>query len=281
MVNQRRAKPFIFLFTGEEFLRGNKVESLLNQLLPPAIRPTNLFRFYPDDFSWSSILNQARTPSLMGGVQVFWVAQVDRVKKANFEAFEFYCSHPASQSYFIFEADELSNSHPLLKLAESFGKHVHIERQDEEEGLSLMRTKLKRFGKTMTPDAWQVLGERLGASGRLMDMALDQLILYSDGPAINEEAIEKLAQEFLHYEPFDLTEALARKDIAQALKIFHFFYEMSEDITMIVGLLHWQLKRLWQAKKILAHGGGPNDVARKLPIPPFRVSFFFNQCERF
>ena len=80
--------------------------------------------------------------------------------------------------------------------------------------------------------------------------------------------IEKLAQEFLHYEPFDLTEALARKDIAQALKIFHFFYEMSEDITMIVGLLHWQLKRLWQAKKILAHGGGPNDVARTLRIPP-------------
>ncbi|MBI4358158.1 MAG: DNA polymerase III subunit delta [Candidatus Omnitrophica bacterium] len=281
MVKERRAKPFLFLFTGEEFLRGNKVEFLLDQLLPRELHATNLFRFYPDDLSWPPILSQAATPSLMGGAQVFWVARVDRLKKVDFEPFASYCSHPASQTYFIFEADELPSSHPLLKLARTFGEHVHIERHAKEEGLNLMRAKLKRFGKTMTPGAWQTLEERLGGSGRLMDMALDQLMLYSEGPAIDEEAVGKLAHAFLHYEPFDLTEALVQKDTDQALKIFHFFYEMNADITMIVGLLHWQLKRIWQAKKLLARGANPSDIARMVRIPPFRLDSFLSQVRRF
>ena len=275
------AKPFIYLFTGDEFLRRSKIESLLGELIPGSLRATNLPRFYPDDLDWSFVLAQASTPSLMGGAQVFWISQADEFKKSDFSAFESYCSRPARESYFIFEADELAASHPLAKLVGRFGKHAHLGRKSAEDGLELFRSKLKRFGKTLTPDAWQVLQDRLGGSARLMDMALDQLILYSEESAIDEQAVLALADEFLRYEPFDLTEALARKDISEALKIFHFFYDLSGDMTSMVGLIHWQLKRIWQAKKISARGGSPDEISRALRIPPFRLTSFLNQAKRF
>jgi len=274
-------KPFIYLFTGEEFLRRSKIEFFLDELIPGPLRITNLSRIYADDLDWSSVLSQATTPSLMGGVQVFWISQIDELKKSDFSAFESYCAQPTSGSYFIFEADELAASHPLTKLVGRFGKHSHLGRKSGEDGLEALRHKLKRFGKTMTPDAWQVLQERLGASPRLMDMAVDQLMVYSDESVIDEKSVLKLAGEFLRYEPFDLTEALARKDISKALQIFHFFYEISGDMTNMVGLIHWQLKRIWQAKRILAKGGNQDEVSRALRIPPFRLTSFLNQVKRF
>ncbi len=274
-------KPFIYLFTGEEFLRRGKIESLLTELVPGSLRTTNLWRFYADDLDWSVALPQASTPSLIGGAQVFWISLVDELKKGDFSAFESYCAHPARESYFVFEADELAASHPLVKLVGRFGKHFHLGRKSGEDGLEALRNKLKRFGKVLTLDAWQVLQERLAGSPRLMDMALDQLILYADGATIDEKSVLELASEFLRYEPFDLTEALARKDVSEALKIFHFFYELNGDMTSMVGLLHWQLKRIWQAKKILAHGGNQDEISRTLRIPPFRLTSFLNQVKRF
>ena len=274
-------KPFIYLFTGEEFLRRGKIESLFTELIPGSLRTTNLSRFYADDLNWSHILSQASTPSLIGDAQVFWISQVNELKKGDFSAFESYCAHPARESYFVFEAEELAASHPLVKLVGHFGKHVHLGRKSGEDGLEAFRNKLKRFGKTLTPDAWQVLEERLGGSPRLMDMTLDQLILYSEGSTIDEKSVLGLASEFLRYEPFDLTEALARKDISKALNIFHFFYEMSGDMTSMVGLIHWQLKRIWQAKKILARGGNQDEISRTLRIPPFRLNSFLGQVKRF
>ena len=281
-------EPFVFLFTGDEFFRRKKIESLLSELLPvpqgseaASLRSTNLLRFYPDDLDWSLLLAQATTPSLMGGAQVFWISQAHRLKKGDHSAFESYCSQPARGSYFIFEAEELSGTHPLVKLAGRFGKHLHLGRPSSEDRFEVFEGKLKRFGKTLTPGARQVLEERLGASPRLMDIALDQLIIYSEGSAIDDQAVVGLTREFLRYEPFDLTEALARKDRTEALKIFHFFYEMGDDLTSVVGLIHWQLKRIWQAKKMLMGGAGSDEIARTLRIPPYRLAAFLNQAKRF
>ena len=274
-------KAPIFLFTGEEFLRRSKIESLIDQLIPASDRPTNLSRIPADDLDWKDVLSQAQTPSLLGGAQVFWISSCDKLKKSEFEIFEDYLSHPVSTSYFIFEDDELSDSNFLLKLVARFGKHIRLGRDGREESMNTFRAKLKRNGKIMTPDAWQMLEERLGASPALMNMVLDQLMLYSDKPEIDETHVQAISSEFLRYEPFDLTEALVQKDIARALKIFHFFYEMTGDITSIVGLLHWQLKRIWQAKRLLVSETKPEEIGRVLRIPPFRLHSFLAQARHF
>ncbi|GEM_PF-2189936 len=276
-----KGEGFVYLFTGEEFLRRNKIEALIDQLIPQEIRSTNLIHLYHDDLDWQVLIEQASTSSLLGGLQVFWISQVDKIKKTDWNIFETFCSKNKAQSYFIFEAEELAQTHALLKIAQSFGKHIHSAEQGRETGLEAIRGKLKRFGKKITPDAWQVLEDRLGGSLRLMDLAVDQLILYAEGDVVDETAVQKLTKEFLQYDPFDLTEALAAKDIQKAIKIFHFFYELSGDVTSLVGLIHWQLKRIWQAKRILEQGGGREEIVKNLRIPPYRLAGFLNQAKQF
>lgn len=272
--------PFL-LVTGDEFLRRSKIESLVNDMLPAELRLTNLCRIYADDLNWPSVLEQASTASLLGGTQVFWISQVDRIKKADWSPFVAYLNGPRRESFFIFEADSLPRTHQLVLLANRFKAHVAFDQDSAETGLSILRAKVKRAGKKLTQAAWQVLTERLGAAPRLMDLCLDQLLLYSDGETIDERAVEKLAIEWLRYEPFDLADALARKDTSEAIKILHYFCDLSGDVVSTIGLIHWQLKRIWQAKKILARGGSRDDVARAVRIPPFRLQVFLNQVRQF
>ena len=274
-------KPFFFLYTGDEFSRRAKIESFLKELLPQALRLTNLFRYYPDDINWKDVLRQAATPSLMGDKQVIWISQAEKIKKSDSAVFDAYCANPAQNVFFIFEAEDLSETHPLRKLSERFGKHIHLGSQDREQGYQFLRAKLKQAGKTMTPEAWQTLEERLGGSQRLMDLVCDQIILYAEAPVIDGKTVETLSAEYLKYEPFDLTEALAQKDTASALRIFRYLYELAGDSTSVVGLIHWQLRRIWQAKRILSRGGQPDEVGRAVRVPPFRLSSFLGQARQF
>jgi DNA polymerase-3 subunit delta len=252
----------------------------LGESVPASLKLTNLSHLYGYDLNFSELLTQAQTPSLMGGVQVFWISQADEIKKTDWMLFDSYCEKPEPQTYFIFEADELSDAHPLVKLVSHYGKHQNLKKQ-AGNGADLLRAKLRKHGKMLTPDAWEVLEERLGGSLKLMDLALDQLLIYSERSEINEEEVRGLTKEFLQYEPFDLTDALIRGDIPEALKIFHFFYELSGDVTQITGLIHWQLKRIWQAKKMLERGERRDQMAKTLRIPPFRMAEFMKQLDQF
>ena len=167
-------------------------------------------------------------------------------------------------------------------MARAHGQHIHCdERSREETGVQALKEKLKRAGKTLTSDAWQMLEEKLGGSLTLMDRSIDQLILYSEGSAIDPASVEKVVGEFLKYDPFDLTNALLEKDTAKALAIFHFFYELSQDMTSTIGLIHWQLKRIWQAKMMMKTGATQQEITRSLRISPYRASAFLNQVRRF
>ena len=115
--------PFLYLLTGDEFLRRKKINTLLQEFLSEESRETNLFRLYPDDVDWNYLLSQAKITPLIGLNQVFLFLQADRVK-SGWENFETYLKSPAENSCFIFDADELPKSHVLFQWIEKKGLGV-------------------------------------------------------------------------------------------------------------------------------------------------------------
>lgn len=276
------SSDFLFyILTGDEFARKIKIESLLQSFLSEESRTTNLFRYHSDDIDWPALIAQARTVSLMGGTQVFWISEIDEIKEKEWENFSSYCERPVSESRFIFEAEELSKDHPIFQLTKKNGTHLHFNPSGPDAGYDFFRDKLRRAGKRMAPQAWQILEERSGGAKRLMDLCLDQLILYVEGETIEEDDVLKISAEVLAYDPFELTEALARRNIPLALKIFHYFYDLDGDMTGSLGLIHWQLRRLWHAKRLLKQGSSREEIGRTLKISSYRISDFLRQANQF
>ncbi len=271
------------LVTGDEFLRKRDINLLIEQKLSPASRPTNLRRIYPDELNWISLLEEARTPSLLGDLQVFWISGLDQVKakKDDWSFFEQYCENPADRSFFIFEAENLPKTHPLLKWIPKLGQHRNFSEQGSEASTRFVREKFKAAGKRITPEAWQLLLEKLGGAPLLLDQCADQLILHHDSEVIDESSVEALASEWFKYDPFELTQALLERKTTRALEVLHYFYDLDGDVMGLIGLVHWQLRRLWLAKRALVSKSDRSELAKKLKIQPFRLQSFLAEASKF
>ena len=70
---------------------------------------------------------------------------------------------------------------------------------------------------------------------------------------------------------FQLTNALLSRDREKAVRIFHELINDSEtDIVGLIGILHWQLRSLWQGAALLEDGVSESEMLSRTKIQPYR-----------
>ncbi|MBI4388494.1 MAG: DNA polymerase III subunit delta [Candidatus Omnitrophica bacterium] len=269
------------LFVGDLFLRKKKIEHTIQQILSSEERAFNLLKFDLETISVENLVMQARSFPMLGRAQVFLVRSFERLKKENVLLLEAYFENPTEWSYFFFESDQVEENHPLLKLITRFGERFDCAPNDRKTGIDFIHQKLKSGGQTITKEAWQFLEEKTGGDFTLLDACIEKLMLYWDQEKpIDVEPARKLVDEFLRFDTFDLTEAICEKNPSKALQVFRYLYELEGTAVPVIGLLNWQLKRIWQAK-ILTQERGEREMLKFLRISPYRVPTFLKQVARF
>ena len=273
--------PRLTLLTGDLYLRRRKLETLLGQFLPKEERALNFFRVDLKETNVRSLMTQARSFPMLGNRQVFLVQNLSEIKKDQAPLLEAYFQNPAAHSYFIFDADELEETHPLLGLVSRFGERIDFAQNERRAGLDLIHRKLKSENRTITKEAWQFLEEKTGGNLALLDACVEKLILYVDEKLpIDLAAASKLVDELLLFDSFDLTDAICEKNPKKALSVFQFLYNLEGSGVLVIGLLNWQLKRIWQAKVILRERG-EKEIFKTIRISPYRLPGFLKQVARF
>lgn len=274
-------KSFLFLIVGEPYLRRIKADRLIKELLPDENRSFGLIRLDLKETSIEEIITQARSFPMLGEKQVFLIQNAEDLKKERAVQFEAYFEHPAEWSYFILEANALDETHAVSKLALRLGERIECLQNDKRDNIGLIHAKLKAANRSITKEAWQFMEEKTGNNLTLLDSCVEKLILYvEEGKTIDLESAQKLIDQLVVYDTFDLTEAVSEKNPKKALKVFEYLYELEGDGIMVIGLLNWQLKRLWQAKLILDEKG-EREMARVVRVSPYRLPAFVRQVNRF
>jgi len=82
------------------------------------------------------------------------------------------------------------------------------------------------------------------------------------------------------YDTFDLTAAVVEKNPKRALEVFQYLYGLEGSAIPVIGLLNWQLKRIWQAK-VIATEKGERAVMQVIKISPYRLQGFLKQVAQF
>ena len=273
----------LFVLRGDSFLCEEKREEILSHLekefgpgLPLTVRRAG-------EVPVASLLSEARNLPFLARAQVFCLRDADQFTKNDIALWKDYFQSPHPQTIFIFETESLEKDHPFQDWARRAQQLFLLESQSEKMVANFIREKLKRAGKKITREALEVLEERLGASFGFLDSFLDQLILFAgEKPEIDRGAVEAFDERFFRWEGGDLIEALAGKNVQRSLEALGDLVELSaRDFPSVVGLLHWQLRRFWEAKQWLAEGVPTGEVTFRLRLSPGRAAEFFRQLERF
>jgi len=118
-----------------------------------------------------------------------------------------------------------------------------------------LREKLARRGKTLSPEAWVVLGKKTGFRLRDSAEALDQLITYTgDRTAIEPADVETVIGRTRDDTVFDLTEALVGRDLRKALASLGDLLYQGVHHLVILAMITREVRFLFHGKLFLDTG---------------------------
>ena len=115
-----------------------------------------------------------------------------------------------------------------------------------------------RNGKSLTAGAWAALGGKTGFELRSSLNELEKLILYSGHrQVIDEKDVEAVVSRTREDKVFDLTAALAEKNVKAALAALGALLEQGEHPLMILSMIGREVRHLLQASLLIGSGKLP------------------------
>ena len=278
-----KKNPLLILAVGDPLLTREALEKKL------AGAQDAVYRFYAKDADWTAVLEQARTFPFLSEKQVIWIKQAELVDEETVELLDKYFENPAPFTTFLFETESFAGKKKFTDWVSSTGGEV-IQFESEskwkkqtEQVRSFIREKLKALKLTATPGAVKMLEDSCGEHFILLDNNLEILSLKAGiNGQIAETDVEVLVDEMDDRTGFDLAEALASKQMS---KVFQIYFNLYEDNPYqsgeLLGLLNWQIRRIYEGKKLVKKGASKQELASKLRMSPYFIDRFITNMQAF
>ena len=272
------------LIIGDSFLRKNKIKFLIAEIEKDLGGEVDRQSFNLEETSLSKILESARTlPFLVNG-QIFFIQKAESLNENDLSLLSLYLNHPSMGSYLIFETDNMNEKDELVALLRAKGKVWTFSSQEMKSASSrFISDKINQFAKKISPKAQARILEMCGDELVFLDTMLDRLIQYSgENQDITEDMVDLFEENWQEANVYQLTNAILMLDKNKALNVFRELVDFHRtDLVALIGLLHWQLKQLWQARVLMESGASEKIIIDRCRISKKRASFFLKDLKKF
>lgn len=251
-------KPLYLLHGEEPFYIDEITDAASKHLLEDHEKDFNLTVTYGKDVDFSELLEQVKRFPMMAERQVVIVKEAQDVR--NWDAFNGYFENPTSSTVLILahKYKKAPANKKFFKLIKKNGEIFESKKLYENQVDAWIINFLKERGYTITQKATMLLVESLGADLSKIANELKKLsIVLGDVKAIDETHIEKNIGISKDYNAFELTNAIASRDILKANKIINYFEQNPKagHIVVLIPLIFNFHERLMKA-----HFSNANDI---------------------
>lgn len=238
------------------------------------------------------IINTANTYPFLTTKQVIVIknfdasfsAKSEAAVKSNISVYESYFADPAEFTVLILVAEKMDKRLKITKTAIQKGYYYEFPQLKEYEIPKMIKHELKsRYGKSIDDDGALLLSEFVGVRLDSLEMELEKLSLYvGKKHSITADDIAHMVGNTALVDNFKMIDLLAMKDGKNALyMLLHLLHQHQEPPERLIGLLKWQFKRLYTAKKALKNGTPFNSIVAEYRIFPTHQGKFKSQLDNF
>jgi DNA polymerase III subunit delta len=270
----------VFLLVGDSFLTGKKYQDISEEIKKKVSGEIVFQSFHLFETSLDPILTQSRSLPFLADAQVLRIQNAETLKEKSIETLSHYLEHPSPTSYLIFESDGIEKKADLVELITNKGQVFFLENENRKGGgESWIKDKIRRSGKTISPEALRKIEDQASEAPGFITSVLDQLLLYvGDQKEITEAMVENFEEKWENTDVFSLTDAIAAQRMPQALSLLEkIIGDGDKDLISLLGLLHWQIRRFWQARVLLDEGEPESLILKKCRISFKQAPFFMRQ----
>jgi DNA polymerase-3 subunit delta len=278
-------KPIYVIVGKDEFLVSQHCHLLLDKLIEPSQRQTDLFDADPDETTITDVFDELRTMSFFSGRRVVLIKNADDFISDNREQLEKYFDNPFGPGILVLTVKTWKSNTNLAKKLVSVGDLVGAEEIAPWHLAEFVIDEAAKRGRFISKQNAQMLIELVGDEPGRLSSEVEKLSLFADtAKTISTAHIESLIGHNRLYNAFAVIDAIAASDPAAAIeRLRNMFAGDREAEYTVVGAFAWHFRRLFTAKVSLEKGSSPAQAAARLGIKPMspRYQPFVKQLSMF
>ncbi len=222
--NKKNFKNVYWLEGEEDYYIDLIMDYAEHKILDEAEAGFNLTVFYGKDAEWATVLNACKRYPMFAERQVVLLKEAQQMK--DIEKLESYIENPLSSTIFVvaYKTKTLDKRSRLYKLLKKYAEIFTSEKIKDYKLQEWIGEYVRNQGYKINAKAISLLDEHIGNDLNRIVNEIDKLALNLKGKKeITEDEIEKYIGISKEYNVFELQAAIARKDLAKAIKIIQYF----------------------------------------------------------
>ncbi|MDX1651797.1 MAG: DNA polymerase III subunit delta [Brumimicrobium sp.] len=246
----RQTKPIYFFHGEEPFYIDQGIEAAMEYTLEDHEKDFNQSVMYGKDVDLNALLEELKQFPMMAEKRLVVLKEAQEVK--DWSALENYFDNPSPTTLFVI-GHKYKKADARKKYFKSIQKNGFIfesKKVYENQLDTWIKNYLKSKGYTITLKAAILLIDFLGNDLSKIARELDKLsIILEKGTEISEVHIEENIGISKDYNPFELSSAIAKRDVLKAQKIINYFEQnpKATHITVVIPTIFSLFERLMKA----------------------------------
>jgi DNA polymerase-3 subunit delta len=265
-------KPVYWLEGEEEYYIDKAVEYAEHHILPESEASFNLTVFYGRDANWADVINACRRYPMFAERQVVILKEAQQMRDV--EKLEAYVDNPLHSTVFVvsYKDKKVDGRTSFAKTLKAKAVLVTTKKMYDNKLPEWTQELVQSKGLTISAKGLALLGDHIGNDLSRIENEIDKLsVNLGKRKGITEEDIEEFIGVSKDFNVFELQAALAKKDLAKAIRIIQYFEAnpKSAPIQLVLPSLY-----SFFSKVFMVFGAGSHDeksVAAALGINPYFI----------
>ena len=241
-------KSLYWLEGEEDYYIDIVMEYAEHHILDEAAAGFNLTVFYGKDAEWATVINACKRYPMFAERQVVLLKEAQQMR--DLEKLESYFERPLSSTVFVvgYKGKTFDKRTKLYKLLKQNAEIFNSEKIKDYKLQEWIAQYLQSKGYSINGKAVSLLDEHIGNDLSRIVNEIDKLNLNLKGKKeITEDDIEKFIGISKEYNVFELQAAIAKKDLAKAITIIHYFEgnPKAGPIQMVLPALYASFSKIY------------------------------------
>lgn len=265
-------QPVYWLEGEEEYYIDKAVEYAEHHILPESEASFNLTVFYGRDANWADVINACRRYPMFAERQVVILKEAQQMRDV--EKLEAYVDNPLHSTVFVvsYKDKKVDGRTSFAKTLKAKAVLVTTKKMYDSKLPEWTQELVQSKGLTISAKGLALLVDHIGNDLSRIENEIDKLsVNLGKRKGITEEDIEEFIGVSKDFNVFELQAAIAKKDMAKAIRIIQYFEAnpKSAPIQLVLPSLY-----SFFSKVFMVFGAGSHDeksVAAALGINPYFI----------
>jgi DNA polymerase-3 subunit delta len=291
--NQLRRKefaPVYLLFGAETYLRDVAAKTIADLLLGnSSLREFNEIEHSLTSSKIQYALSDAEQFPMIDAHRVIKITDIivsaggnkDNLKEEDEEILLRYLNRPSETSVVIFVANELDKRRRISKILLENSVAVEFSALQDADLKNEARKTAKKSEAEIDERALNYLISLVGNDVRKLTLEVEKLAVAAlPDTLITHELVESLVPNSREISNFDLTDQVLAGNKTRALQVLKKILDDGAEPLMLLGLLAYNFRRLFQCSELMSQGVERTEVARVMRLHPSSQREFLEIARR-